>query len=155
MRPLFTYWPIRTGVCVTLVSLALGAGIAHGQDAAQSGATQRFNDLLNNNCAKCHNSTDWAGGLAFDTLDLSQAGEDPQVWEKAITKLTGRLMPPAGQKQPSQADVDAFVGFLETALDSSAKDRGVGHVPLERLSRTEFAASVQGLLGVDVDPKQI
>jgi hypothetical protein len=155
MRPLFTYWPIRTGVCVTLVSLALGAGIAHGQDAAQSGATQRFNDLLNNNCAKCHNSTDWAGGLAFDTLDLSQAGDDPQVWEKAVTKLTGRLMPPAGEKQPSQFDVDAFLGYLKTSLDASAADRGVGHVPLERLTRTEFAASVKGLLGVDVDPKQI
>jgi hypothetical protein len=152
---LFKYALMRVGTCVSCVCLALSAGVAHGQDTASSGVTQRFNDLMNANCAKCHNSTDWAGGLAFDTLDLSQAGEDPQVWEKAITKLTGRLMPPAGQKQPSQADVDAFVGFLETALDSSAKDRGVGHVPLERLSRTEFAASVQGLLGVDVDPKQI
>lgn len=152
---LFKYALMRVGTCVPWVWLALSAAVAQGQEAASSGAIQPFNNILNTICAKCHNSTDWAGGLAFDTMDLSQAGEDPQVWEKAITKLTGRLMPPAGEKQPSQADVDAFLGFLKTTLDSSAEDRGVGHVSLERLSRTEFAASVKGLLGVDVDPKQV
>jgi hypothetical protein len=141
-------------VCLPGIWLALSAGIAQGE-APNSDTVQTFNKLLNTNCSKCHNSTDWAGGLAFDTMDLSQAGDDPQVWEKAINKLTGRLMPPAGEKQPSQTDVDAFLSFLKTSLDSSAADRGVGHVPLERLSRTEFAASVKGLLGVDVDPKQI
>ena len=126
-----------------------------GQEAAHSSGTQRFNDLTNNNCSKCHNATDWAGGLAFDTLDVNQVGQDPEVWEKVINKLTGRLMPPAGQKQPTQADVDAFVDYLKTSVDNSAQARYVGHVPLERLSRNEFAASVKGLLGVEVDPKQI
>ena len=145
----------RTGFRIALLLAGACMPLAWGQDAAHPDPTKPFHDLINTNCSKCHNSTDWAGGLAFDTMDLSQAGEDPQIWEKAITKLTGRLMPPAGEKQPSQADVDAFLGFLKTSLDSSPKDRGVGHVPLERLSRTEFAASVKGLLGVDVDPKQI
>ena len=158
------------GACVPVVWLALAAGTAQGQgaqaaqgtQAAQGGqepwttdAPRAAGDLINANCAKCHNSTDWAGGLAFDTVDVSHPGQDPEIWEKAVTKLTGRLMPPAGQKQPSQPDVDSFLNFLETRLDASAKDRGVGHVPLERLSRMEFAYSVKGLLGVDVDPKQI
>jgi len=111
--------------------------------------------MINGICDKCHNTTDWAGGFAFDTLDLSHPGQDPEIWEKAVTKLTGRLMPPAGQKQPSQALVDSFINYLDTRLDDSAKDRGIGHVPLQRLSRNEFAASVKGLLGVDVDPKQV
>jgi len=146
---------MRVDPRMPLVWLALSAGVAHGQEAVGSGPTNTFDDLINANCAKCHNSNDWAGGFAFDTLDLKQAGQDPELWEKAVTKLTGRLMPPAGEKQPSQADVDAFVGYLQTSLDTSPKDRGIGHVSLERLSRTEFAASVKGLLGVDVDPKQI
>jgi hypothetical protein len=150
----FKYGLMRAGACVPLAWLALSAGVAHGQGTANP-ATQRFDDLLSNNCEKCHNATDWAGGLAYDTMDVSHAGDDPEVWEKVITKLSGRLMPPAGQKQPGQPDVDAFVSYLQTSLDASAKDRGVGHVPLERLSRNEFAASVKGLLGVDVDPKQV
>jgi hypothetical protein len=150
------------GACVPIVWLAFSAGAAHAegtqagpQGGAGADALKPFHTMINTICDKCHNTTDWAGGFAFDTLDLSHPGEDPEVWEKAVTKLTGRLMPPAGQKQPSEAVVDGFLNYLETSLDDSAKDRGVGHVPLERLSRDEFAASVYGLLGVSVDPKQV
>jgi mono/diheme cytochrome c family protein len=145
---------VRYGACVPVAWLAL-AGMAYGQAPAAADPVKPFNDLINTNCVKCHNSTDWAGGVAMDTMDLGHAGDDPQVWEEAVTKLRGRLMPPAGEKQPSQPAVDAFVGYLETSLDSSVKDTGVGHVPLERLTRTEFSASVKDLLGVDVDPKQV
>jgi hypothetical protein len=144
----------RAGACAPLVWLALAAGSAHAQ-SANPNLVKAFNDLTNSNCEKCHNTTDWAGGFAFDILDVSHPGDEPEIWEKVVNKLTGRLMPPAGQKQPSQAAVDTFVNYLETSLDASANDRGVGHVPLERLSREEFAASVKGLLGVDVDPKQV
>jgi Protein of unknown function (DUF1592)/Protein of unknown function (DUF1588)/Protein of unknown function (DUF1585)/Protein of unknown function (DUF1595)/Protein of unknown function (DUF1587) len=172
----FKYAVMRAGACVPLIGLALSAAVAQAQGpasqsaasqgpASQGSATQGtadsdpalqpFHSMINNICDKCHNTTDWAGGFAFDTLDLSHPGQEPEVWEKAVIKLTGRLMPPAGQKQPSQAVVDQFIKYLQTDLDASAKDRGIGHVPLERLSREEFAASVKGLLGVDVDPKQV
>jgi Protein of unknown function (DUF1592)/Protein of unknown function (DUF1588)/Protein of unknown function (DUF1585)/Protein of unknown function (DUF1587)/Protein of unknown function (DUF1595)/Cytochrome C oxidase, cbb3-type, subunit III len=149
------YALILAGACVPVAWLGLSAGVAHGQEAASPGADKALNDLATNYCEKCHNTTDWAGSLAMDSLDLSHTDQDPEVWEKAVTKLRGRLMPPAGQKQPDQAEVDAVVHYLETSLDASAKDRGVGHVPIQRLNRTEFAASVKGLVGVEVDPKQV
>ena len=31
-----------------------------------------------------------------------QAGADAELWEKAVRKLRGRVMPPAGQPQPEQ-----------------------------------------------------
>ena len=145
----------RVGRCIPGVCLALAAPLAHGQAAAAPFTGKSLQSLTHEYCSKCHNTTDWAGGFAFDTLDPSQPGHDPQTWEMAVTKLTGRLMPPAGQKQPSQPAVDAAINYLQTSLDDSANDRGVGHVPLERLSRDEFAASVKGLLGVTVDPKEV
>lgn len=141
--------------CVPVAWLALSAGVAQGQQAVGSDATQAFNELINTHCLKCHNATDWAGGLALDTLDLTHAGQEPEVWEKAINKLRGRLMPPAGERQPDQAQVDALVGYLETSIDSAARAQRVGHVPIQRLNRTEFAASVKALLGVDVDPREV
>ncbi len=48
-----------------------------------------------------------------------------------------------------------MVNYLETTVDSSAKEQRAGHVPIQRLSRAEFAASVRDLVGVEVDPKQI
>jgi mono/diheme cytochrome c family protein len=140
------------GAGLPLVWLAL-SGPASAQGAANADAAKRFTELTNTYCVTCHNTEDWAGEVAMDTLDLSHADQDPEIWEQAISKLRGRLMPPAGKKQPSQADVDAFVGFLETSLDASPKNKQVGHVPLQRLNRTEFAASLQQLLGVDIDTK--
>src|SRR5262245_28388496 len=44
-------------------------------------------------CEKCHNSTDWAGGVAFDTMSPEGIGDDAKIWEEAVRKLRGRLMP--------------------------------------------------------------
>ena len=141
--------------CVAAASLAFAAEGVQGQPPAAPDSKKVFHDLVTGRCEKCHNSEDWAGGLAMDTLDLEQVGQSPEVWEKAIAKLRSRLMPPAGQPQPDQAAVDATVDYLETTVDRAAKAGEVGHVPIQRLSRAEFAASVRDLVGVTVDPKQI
>jgi hypothetical protein len=145
------------GVSLPVAWLALSAAVAQGQEgtAAVDPAIKPFADLISDNCLKCHNTTDWAGGMALDTLDLAHPGEDPETWEKAINKLRGRLMPPAGQKQPTQPEVDSFINYLETSVDAAARHTKVGHVPIQRLNRNEFAASVRGLIGVSVDPKQV
>jgi mono/diheme cytochrome c family protein len=153
---LFKYALVLAGASLPWAWLAISPETAHGQEAAAPAThTKPFDELINNNCLNCHNTTDWAGGLALDTVDLSDPHQDPQIWEKAINKLRGRLMPPAGEKQPTQPEVDAFVAYLETSVDAAAKHRRVGHVPIQRLNRVEFAASVKGLIGVDIDPKQV
>lgn len=146
---------MRAGAYVPILSLALSFGVAYGHGKASPVALKPFHAMFHTICDKCHNTTDWAGGFAFDILDLNHPGKNPKIWENAIIKLTGGLMPPAGQKQPSQVVVGHLIDYLETRLDASPNDRGVGHVPIERLSRNEFAASVKGLLGVTVDPKQV
>src|SRR5262245_41989676 len=119
--------------------------------------------MLNTYCVTCHNTRLKTGGLALDggVLDrLNQsAGDDAQVWEKALRKLRGHQMPPPGSPQPPQKDVDSFVVWMENALDSAAdghtKSPKAGYVPVQRLNRTEYSASVKALVGVDVDPKQV
>src|SRR5499426_1316223 len=120
--------------------------------------------MLNTYCVTCHNTRLKTGGLALDgeVLDrLNQsAGDDAQVWEKALRKLRGHQMPPPGSPQPPQKDVDSFVAWMENALDSAAGDSHVkgpkaSYVPIQRLNRTEYTASVKALLGVDVNPKEI
>jgi hypothetical protein len=103
----------------------------------------------------CHNREELAGDIAFDTLDLAHVGPDQEIWETAIGKLRGRLMPPAGAPQPEQEAIDSLVTYLESSVDASAEAKRVGHVPIQRLTRNEFAASIRGLIGVDVDPEQI
>jgi hypothetical protein len=71
------------------------------------------------------------------------------VWEKVLRKLRGHLMPPPGSPQPAQKDQDSFVSWIENTLDTQAKGPKAGHIPIQRLNRAEYVASVKALVGVD------
>src|SRR5437773_423360 len=124
--------------------------------------------MVNTYCVTCHNTRLKTGGLALDGEVLDRlvlqstgqsAGDDAQVWEKALRKLRGNLMPPPGSPQPPQKDVDSFVAWMENTLDNTlqtpAKGPKAAHVPVQRLNRTEYAASVKALVGVDVKAKEV
>jgi hypothetical protein len=131
-----------------LAALLLGAGgMSFG---AQHNSPP---DLLEKNCLACHNSADWAGGLAFDILSLDDPAAEPGVWEETLRKLRGRLMPPPGEPQPAQREIDAFTGWLETRLDAAAKAAPAdpGYVGLHRLNRNEYAREIRRILDLDVD----
>jgi hypothetical protein len=104
-------------------------------------------------CEKCHNAEDWAGGVAFDTLTPADIAENADTLEKAVRKLRGHLMPPAGKPQPDAQLTREFVGWLETSLDQVAQDHpNPGKVALHRLNRSEYANAVRDLLHLPVDP---
>ncbi len=125
---------------------------AIGQTA---GAPDQYHALLATYCFGCHSTRAKIGGLALDSLDIDAASDDARTWEKALRKLRGHLMPPPGNPQPPQKDVEAFVAWMENTLDSHPKGPKAGYVPIERLNRTEYAASVKALVGVDVNPKDV
>jgi hypothetical protein len=104
-------------------------------------------------CFGCHNDTDWAGGIAFDTMSPGEVGDDPKIWESAIKKLKSGLMPPPTEKQPERVAVRSMIGWLETTLDKAQEGSlHVGHVPLRRLNRREYANSIRDLLALEIDP---
>jgi Protein of unknown function (DUF1592)/Protein of unknown function (DUF1588)/Protein of unknown function (DUF1587)/Protein of unknown function (DUF1585)/Protein of unknown function (DUF1595) len=112
--------------------------------------------MLNTYCEKCHNSTDWTGGIAFDTMQPDGIAQDAKVWETAVSKLRGRMMPPPGEKQPDQASIDSFVSWMEGTLDRAAAEHpDAGYVSLHRLNRVEYARAVKDLLNVEVDPTEL
>ncbi len=78
--------------------------------------------LFDKYCSKCHNVEDWAGGIAFESLSPHEIPKDAETWEKAIRKLRGRLMPPAGQPQPDSQSVQSLVSWLETNIDTRRSD---------------------------------
>ena len=138
-------------VAAGLMAVPVGVAAAQG-DSAHPAAWQQMEPL----CSECHNSTDWAGGVAFDTLSIDDLGTDAEVWEHTVRKLRGRLMPPPGEKQPTQQAVDELVGWLEGRLDArAAASPDPGFVGLHRLNRDEYAREVQRILHVSVDVESL
>src|SRR5436190_7954194 len=105
--------------------------------------------LVDRYCAGCHNDADFAGDLAFARLDHTNLAADAAVWETAIRKLRGHLMPPPGEPRPSEARTAAFVRWLEESLDDAARAApNPGAPALHRLNRAEYANAVRDLLDV-------
>ena len=111
--------------------------------------------LVTTYCAGCHSAHLKTGGLSLEGLNLQTPADNADVWEKVLRKLRGHQMPPPGSPQPSQKDVDSFTAWMENTLDANAKGPKAGYVPIQRLNRTEYAASVKALVGVAVDAKEI
>src|SRR5438132_3033778 len=105
-------------------------------------------------CFGCHNEAVRAGNLFLDELGAESVREHPEIFEKVVRKLRGRQMPPPGLPQPSQQEVDALVGWLESTLDESSKAHLAGRVAVQRLNRNEYANAVKDLLAVEIDPNQ-
>jgi len=121
--------------------------------AARDAEIKKQWGLIENYCFKCHNTDDWAGEIAFDTLSLGELPENADVWEKAVRKLRGRLMPPPGKPQPENAAVASLVSYLETSLDKAHMgSTAVGREALHRLNRREYANAVADLLDLQIDP---
>ena len=108
--------------------------------------------LVDRYCVGCHNDAERAGDLAFDRLRGTELPTNAEVWETAIRKLRGHLMPPPGEPQPGQPKVDALVAWLEESLDAAAlATPNPGAPALHRLNRAEYANAVRDLLGITVD----
>jgi mono/diheme cytochrome c family protein len=126
---------------------------AVAQTGAAAGSSQQA--MLTTYCYTCHNTKAKMGGLALQGLDIQAAGADAEIWEEAMRKLRGRLMPPPGSPQPEQKDIDAFVAWMENKLDNNPSAPTAGHVGIQRLSRTEYAAAVKALVGVEIAAKDV
>jgi mono/diheme cytochrome c family protein len=144
-----------TGRIVTALAGAmgtLGLALAASPVSSPSDAAHAHWQLVETYCFECHNATDWAGGVAFDTMTVDAVPEDAKVWEAAIKKLKSGLMPPPGSKQPERGAVTSMISWLETTLDNGQATPYVGYVPLRRLNRREYANAIRDLVGLQIDP---
>ena len=144
---------LATAVTLLASSVSLGAETEPAVPASTPTVAQEKWQFLDKYCSKCHNATDWAGSIAFETLSPDEIPQDAETWEKAVRKLRGRLMPPAGNPQPDSPSVQSFVSWMEGNLDHAAQGKvEPGHVALHRLNRKEYANAIRDLLDVDIDP---
>ncbi|PWT98600.1 MAG: hypothetical protein C5B51_28860 [Terriglobia bacterium] len=108
--------------------------------------------LINRYCVTCHNQKLKTAKLALDMLDLTHPEKDALVWERAIRKLRGGMMPPPGATRPAPEAVSTLAAYLEDSLDrASAANFNPGSVRIHRLNRAEYANAMHDLFGIEVD----
>jgi mono/diheme cytochrome c family protein len=146
-------------VCATLALgfaiVSTGSGGLRAAQQDKAGAAPSISPqqaLINQYCVTCHNQRSKTANVMFDTMDLSNVSKNADIWEKAVRKLRGGMMPPPGARQPERAAVDGLAGYLETALDrAAAANPNPGRVAIHRMNRAEYANVIEDLLGVRID----
>ena len=107
-------------------------------------------------CQGCHSDKAKIGGVSFEGVTSTSISKDPELFEKAVRKLRGRVMPPPGNKQPDGKTVDSLVAYLETSLDKLPNQAHItDQVVLHRLNREEYQNAVHDLLQVDVNAAEL
>ena len=108
--------------------------------------------LVQKYCSTCHNDRAKTGGVSFEGIAVAEAAAHSEIWEKALVKLRGGMMPPQGMPRPDDATMNAFIVALENTLDTQARlSPDPGFKPVHRLNRTEYGNVVRDLLDLDVD----
>lgn len=139
-----------------MAALAL-TGVACGQFGAGSPRVVAGHwQMIETYCTDCHNAAEFAGGIAFDRMSPDSLAENAELWEKAVRKLRGRLMPPPNQPQPDERALYEFVSWVETTLDKAVDGKlGAERTKLHRLNRREYANAVNDLLALDIDASEL
>ncbi len=115
-------------------------------------APVELNAVVKQYCGRCHNPTAKRGNLSLSTFDVGSAPAQSDVAEKVIAKLRSGMMPPPGASRPAPDTIAALVQSLEQQLDSAfAANPNPGHRTFQRLNRAEYRASVQELLGLELN----
>jgi cytochrome c551/c552 len=152
---------MRIGIAATLL---LVAGIANVEtqaplDSARSrpqatttATAPTPQAVVDRYCLTCHNTRLKTGGLTLEGLAVTQAGQQPQVWEKVVRKVRTGMMPPANAPRPERAVLDGMAAAVEATIDrAAAAAPNPGAPPLHRLNRTEYANAVRDLLDLPID----
>jgi hypothetical protein len=133
---------------------ALGAQPpASGQTRAAASSERA---VLDKYCVTCHNQRLKTAGLMLDMLDLEQAGDHADAWEKVAQKLRTHEMPPPGAPRPDDVTYAAVAASIEAALDrAAARAPNPGRVPVHRLNRAEYANAIRDLLALEIDSRAL
>lgn len=117
-------------------------------------AEKRVLDFLDEYCIRCHNPEKTKGGLDLESMYEERITGHPEIWEKVITRLESRDMPPTkARKRPVEKEYAEVFDSLVGILDRHAIEKpSPGRVEtFRRLTRTEYQNAIRDLLGVQIE----
>jgi mono/diheme cytochrome c family protein len=146
----------RSRIAIGLASFAFVVSLTRVFGASQAATPAPQLATMQEYCVTCHNDRAKVAGVSFEGITPESIGQHPDIFEKAVRKLRGRVMPPPGARQPAAATVDSLVSYLEASLDRAATQAHVAdQVVLHRLNRKEYANAVRDLLAVNFDASEV
>jgi len=107
--------------------------------------------VLDKYCLSCHNDRVKTADVSLQPSTANTPEKNPALWEKVVTKLSHRHMPPIGLPRPDEQGYNVAVSSLTASLDRAAAGRlNAGRTgTFRRLNRVEYQNAIRDLLAVD------
>lgn len=116
----------------------------------------RIRPLLDTYCFRCHGDKKAKAGINLMPFkDATSVFRDPKLWEKVLSQVRDRQMPPDDEATPTAEEYHRMIDWLTSSLENPSPEvipRDPGVKPVHRLSRTEYNNTIRDLLGVNTRP---
>lgn len=113
----------------------------------------RIAPALRDSCIGCHGPEEQEAGFRIDQLDPNlQTGDDVSRWLEVFDVVSNGEMPPL-EDGLSDADRSRITQWLSKEIQTASQVRRAenGHTSFRRLTRYEYNAAMQDLLGLSYD----
>ncbi|MBI1353932.1 MAG: DUF1592 domain-containing protein [Acidobacteria bacterium] len=138
-----------SSVCLVL-AVAFGGSTLRAAESVVPGGEAIFKQY----CVACHGDAAKMAGVSFTELtSRPSVAEGFHEWEKVVSALQEKRMPPAGMPQPSEQERAQAIAAVQNALLSYAKqhDGAPGRVTVRRLTSGEYTYTIEDLTGLDLN----
>jgi hypothetical protein len=143
---------------IAIISPLFWAAATFAGEAPQALLPETHFNFLNDYCLDCHDSFTQEGSVDLETasFDLGEL-QTAELWQKVLNVLNSGDMPPEDENQPRAKEKTDFLSDLSNTLVTARKilsDSG-GVITMRRLNRREYENTIEDLLGVAIDAKEL
>ena len=133
---------------------AVVLGLSVYLQGAPNYAADEAHRFLATYCMACHQGKSAAGGLNLPTLIAANGlAANAARWSKIVVRVRNADMPPRGAPAPSLEAREQFADWTQAHLKAEVCESAPvpERVPLRRLNRSEYTATIRDLLDIHLD----
>ncbi|MBI1345113.1 DUF1592 domain-containing protein [bacterium] len=105
--------------------------------------------FLQQHCVRCHNADELTSGIRVDHLDAALEDRQLKLWQAIRQVLRKSSMPPEDEPQPTDAERQAMLGWIDTALDVAQSRPTPKNGSVRRLTVEQYRNTLRELLLLD------
>lgn len=103
--------------------------------------------LLETYCLDCHDDLEKEGEISLEALKINwDQSTAVDIWERVIGVLQSGEMPPKKKRQPTMAERDQLINWLDESLSRYSP---IGGSAIRRLNHREYVNSINSLLDIE------
>lgn len=151
-QPKFRFHSLPTLIVFSVLVIVWTAHLLLAQSAPaplEVGFEQFVKPFLQQNCAKCHNADTSMAGIRVDNLDASLDDRHIRIWEGIRHRVSTGTMPPKGMPQPSSADRNRSVEWINSALEIARLRPSPKNGIVRRLTVSQYRNTLRELLQLE------